>query len=71
MINVNFRQSIDVHGKEALGKQGSDVWRTPVAGAQGSLQHVRNGTMMYHSKAKGRAYLCYGIHMQLRRDQKI
>jgi hypothetical protein len=32
MINVNFRQSIDVHGKEALGEQGSDAWRTPVAG---------------------------------------
>jgi hypothetical protein len=32
MIDVNFRQSNNVHGKEATGEQGNDVWRTQVAG---------------------------------------
>jgi hypothetical protein len=68
MIDINRRQLIDVHGKEATGEQGNDAWRTPVVGALGSLQRVRNGTIMYHSKAKGRAYLCYGICVLLKRS---
>jgi hypothetical protein len=32
MIDMNFRQSINVLGKEATGEQGNDAWRTQVVG---------------------------------------